>query len=210
MRWKFAQWIEIRWWKKYLSDKEVDSYLQWKRTYWTSFLSEIQLSVPIGSKILDAGCGPAGIFTILKDQEVDAIDPLLDQYEAQIDVFNPEVYPWVSFRCMELEALTDQECFDQVFCLNVINHVRRFDRSLDALTSALKSNGNMVLSIDCHRYALLKWVFRLIPGDILHPHQHALEDYENALIERGLTIDRRVRLKRGNLFDYYAVVATKN
>ena len=210
MRWKIAQWFEIRWWKRYLGTKDPEEYLAWKRAYWSSFLQDIELSAPNSLKILDAGCGPAGIFTILDENDVVAVDPLLNKYTKHLSVFDASKYPWVKFENRSLEDYSSPNTYDIVFCINVINHVKDLSAANDNLCNSLKNEGALILSIDCHNSRLMKWLFRLIPGDILHPHQHDLGDYEKMLSDRGLRIDRRVRLKTGNLFDYYALVATKN
>jgi 2-polyprenyl-6-hydroxyphenyl methylase/3-demethylubiquinone-9 3-methyltransferase len=38
LKWKIAQFFEIRWWRNYLSEKSKDEYLAWKRNYWQQFL----------------------------------------------------------------------------------------------------------------------------------------------------------------------------
>ena len=76
-RWKVAQKAEIGWWKRYLKKKPVGDYIEWKRKYWTEFLSSVSdvIDVDQDHEILDAGCGPAGIFIILEGNKVTAIDP---------------------------------------------------------------------------------------------------------------------------------------
>jgi hypothetical protein len=98
-RWKIAQAAEIRWWQSYLKNKPTTDYAVWKTKYWQDLLAEIGLATSIteGSKILDAGCGPAGIFMIFKNHAVDALDPLLDGYEAKLPHFKRENYPNVHF-----------------------------------------------------------------------------------------------------------------
>ena len=46
-------------------------------------------------------------------------------------------------------------------------------------------------------FQLLKYIFRLLPGDILHPHQFDLEEYKGMLKKAGFQIEK-VMLK--NLF----------
>ena len=84
LRWKIAQSAEIRWWQRYLKRKPAADYLQWKSAYWKTFLHQIGLKVKASENVLDAGCGPAGVFMVLKDQKVDAVDPLLDQYDKKL------------------------------------------------------------------------------------------------------------------------------
>ncbi len=97
LRWNIAQAAEIRWWQSYLRNKPVKEYLDWKTAYWRDFLDHLELNIEGSKSILDAGCGPAGRFTILKDHQVTAIDPLLEKYKS-LDHFDPSMYPWTTFR----------------------------------------------------------------------------------------------------------------
>ncbi|HVZ24602.1 MAG TPA: class I SAM-dependent methyltransferase [Sediminibacterium sp.] len=72
--------------------------------------------------VLDAGCGPAGIFIALKDQQVHAIDPIPDKYR-QLPHFQPAQYPWTRFEQMLMENLHVQDTYDRIYCLNDINQV---------------------------------------------------------------------------------------
>ena len=209
-KWKIAQHAELKWWKSYLRDKDPVEYLNWKTSYWRDFLKAIGVDIADGQAIIDAGCGPAGIFTILDQCEVDAVDPLLGAYEKWLKIFSPSQYPWVRFHEETLEAYVPNQVFDIAFCLNVINHVKDFDRSIDKLISMTREGGMMVMSIDAHNWQFFRLLFRLLPLDILHPHQYSLKEYENALAEKGLTIERSVKIKSGFLFDYYCLVASLN
>ena len=91
-RWQFAQMLEIRWWKNYLKKKEVGNYLEWKKNYWNNFL----LSIPVdllkpGQLVLDAGCGPAGIFIVLSQHQVIGVGPLTDQYRQHLPHFRHDL-----------------------------------------------------------------------------------------------------------------------
>ena len=209
MRWKIAQWFEQRWWKRYLADKNPQDYLDWKKSYWKSLIAKLDLEHPNAKTILDAGCGPAGIFIHLEGNQVTATDPLIDGYENHLHHFNKSNYPWADFYKQTLEEINFKESFDLVYCLNVINHVKDIDRSYDNLFSAIKPGRSLILSIDSHNYTLPKLLFRLLPLDILHPHQYKLKEYERHLTERGLKILRSIKIKSGFLFDYYAIVSEK-
>ena len=76
-RWKIAQFFEAWWWRNYLRGKSIPDYLEWKRQYWWAFLEKIELNVGPEANILDAGCGPAGIFILFPENKVTAVDPLL-------------------------------------------------------------------------------------------------------------------------------------
>ena len=209
LRWKIAQAAEIKWWRRYLGKKDKDEYLNWKRNYWHQFLERTGLEIKNGAQILDAGCGPAGIFTILSQYNVTAIDPLLDSYEQQLTHFEIAEYPWVDFIKSPLESFERANTFDIIFCLNAINHVADIDLAMDQLIKLLRPGGTLVLSIDAHNYWWLKSIFRLLPGDILHPHQYDLEDYKLMLEKRNCEINTSYLQKKEWIFNYYVLVATK-
>ncbi len=208
LQWRIAQWAEIHWWNGYLNDKPVDGYRKNKKAYWHRLLEDLDLSLPRHTRILDVGCGPAGIFTILEDNDVTALDPLIGAYALSLDHFNPRDYPWVTFKEATIEAFSDIP-YPLVFCLNAINHVHHWSLALDKLTALTKPGGTMILSSDIHKYPWLKKIFRLFPGDILHPHQHGLAEYVHALQSRGWRIIRKRTLKPGRIFDYWGVIAQK-
>ncbi len=207
IRWRLAQFWEIRWWRWYLQHKEKTIYLQKKATYWEKILAHCELKLTGSEAILDAGCGPAGIFMILAGDPLMAVDPLLKEYQDQLDHFDPASYPKVQFTTDSLEEFQPDQLFDIIFCCNVINHVADLTLSLDRICSWLKPGGILILSVDVHNYNALKQIFRWIPGDILHPHQHDLEDYQSMLRERGFSIEKTTQLKSGNIFDYYLIKA---
>ncbi len=223
-RWKIAQAAEIRWWQRYLKNKPTRDYAVWKTDYWQKLLVEIGLDAlntegetklktqnpKHKTQILDAGCGPAGIFMIFKNEKVDALDPLLDEYEATLPHFKKMLYPNVTFYSQPLENFKKQNAYDAVFCLNAINHVADLSRCFDILVAAAKKGGKLIVSIDAHNFPFLKHIFQALPGDILHPHQYDLAEYKAMLTERGCTIDNVILKKHEFIFNYYVLVATKN
>ena len=209
LRWKIAQSAEIRWWQRYLKRKPTADYLQWKSAYWKTFLQQIKVFLKADEKVLDAGCGPAGIFTILKSQQVDAVDPLLDQYDEKLDHFMKANYPKVSFFSESLEAFQSDHAYDKIFCLNAINHVADLNICLDNLVKLTRADGQLIVSIDAHNYQFFKHIFRLLPGDILHPHQYDLKEYQQMIVDRGMEVIYLVLYKKQYFFNYYVLVCSK-
>ena len=137
------------------------------------------------ARVLDAGCGPAGIFILLHDrQQVTALDPLLPRYE-RLPIFSQSDYPDVQFRQQSLENTSLAGAFDTIYCFNAINHVADWAASLDTLTRLSRPGTVLVLTSDVHRYAWLLPLFRALPGDALHPQQHLAHHYSDALTHRG-------------------------
>lgn len=213
MRWSIAQAAEIRWWQKYLKNKQPAVYLEWKKSYWRGFCADCGLDTSTFGACLDAGSSLAGIFTILTTQACVAIDPLMQEYARLLpDFFNPSWYPNTDFRAMRLEALAEHEVYDTVFCINVINHVQDIRLVINNLWASLKPNGRLVLSVDTHNWAFFRHLFRILPLDILHPHQYYLPEYVGMISEICQTSPDAVRvvhLKKAFFFDYYALIITK-
>jgi 2-polyprenyl-3-methyl-5-hydroxy-6-metoxy-1,4-benzoquinol methylase len=213
LRWKIAQAFEIRWWQRYLKNKPTTDYRAWKSSYWLTMLNNINLSDILKDpkhRILDAGCGPAGIFMLFKNHNaVDALDPLLVDYETKLSHFKQSLYPNVHFYTQTLETFNKKEEYDTIFCLNAINHVADLGKCFDVLVNATKSGGNLVVSIDAHNHDILKLFFQRMPGDILHPHQYNLKEYSEMLTNRGCIIENSLLYKKDFIFNYFILVARK-
>jgi 2-polyprenyl-6-hydroxyphenyl methylase/3-demethylubiquinone-9 3-methyltransferase len=210
LRWQIAQFCELLWWQHYLKKREQTTYLNWKKSYWRQFLADAGVIVPPGAYVLDAGCGPAGIFSVLPTQKVDAIDPLLDLYERNLPHFKRKDYPNVSFINNSLESYRSNTRYDLVFCLNAINHVAHLDICLQQLHHNTKPGGLLVLTTDAHRFKLLQLIFRWLPGDILHPQQWDMVAYQAQIQEVGYNIQAAATLKKGLIFNYVLILATKS
>jgi 2-polyprenyl-6-hydroxyphenyl methylase/3-demethylubiquinone-9 3-methyltransferase len=206
IRWKIAQYFEARWWRHYLKDKSLADYLDWKRNYWKDFLRKIEMEVPTDASILDAGCGPAGIFLVFPENQLMAIDPLLNKYRPIFPHFTDGSLRNARFVEAPLEQLEASQKFDLVFCLNAINHVADLELCLKNLRQATRPSGKLVLSVDAHNWLVFKRLFQFLPGDILHPHQLDLEDYRTRLTKNGFSIEAIKLLKREFFFGYWVLV----
>lgn len=209
-RWRIAQFFEALWWRKYLHGKSKSEYLDWKKEYWRRFLANLDLQLSSNERVLDAGCGPAGIFTIISNPSVDAVDPLLDNYQNSLVQFAPEDYPNVRFFAQKIEDFQSDYQYDTIFCLNALNHVESLPAALDRLASLSKPGARLILSIDAHRRPLLQPIFQWFPGDILHPHQYELATYETMTCKRGFSIQQKRMLKKDWIFAYWILVFRKN
>jgi 2-polyprenyl-6-hydroxyphenyl methylase/3-demethylubiquinone-9 3-methyltransferase len=210
LKWVVAQKLEYLWWIRYLKKKNPTEYLNKKIGYWKKMLGAIEDVVVIqpGAAVLDAGCGPAGIFIALNNNKVEAIDPLLDKYQ-NLPVFKPAHFGWTHFRNIPIEALDDKEKYDIVFCLNAINHVNDINICCKNLVDSLKPNGFLVMSTDAHRHPLLKKIFQLLPGDMLHPIQLDINEYADFLEKNQMKLVKKILYKRESIFDYYILIAQK-
>lgn len=203
-----AQFAELKWWRNYLRDKNIADYLAWKKKYWQDLLDQCGIEKDKELRVLDAGCGPSGMFMMFAENDCVAFDPLIQEYE-ELPHFSSKDYPHVNFVKAGLEDFQTQKKFDLIFCMNAINHVRDIDKSMKNLGEWASSGSELVLSIDAHNFAFFKFLFRLLPGDILHPHQYDLKEYCRMIKEAGFSIEKEICLKKEFFFDYYVVVARK-
>jgi 2-polyprenyl-6-hydroxyphenyl methylase/3-demethylubiquinone-9 3-methyltransferase len=209
MRHKLAQHLEYRWWKSYLGKQEEEEYKQWKLDYWERFIQHLPegLLQEKNQEIADLGCGPAGIFMVLSDQKVSAIDPLIKQY-SDLPNFKPESYPWVDFQAQGIEDFKGQ--FDGIFCLNAINHVADLDKALESVSNALKPGARLVLSSDVHKRRWTRNIFKACSWiDPLHPQQDDRQDYESQFARLGLKAEDTFAYGGNFLFEYRVWVLRK-
>lgn len=211
-RWKIAQWAERRWWKRYLKKKDVGQYLAWKRNYWSDFLHKINLHTLESSSetIIDFGCGPAGIFMNFTQAKVTAVDPLLDSYATDLPHFSPSQYPKINFVTASMESFAPTQVYDYLFCINAINHVNDLKKGFEKLGQCAHNTSTLVISIDAHNHNWLKKIFQTLPGDILHPHQYNLSEYQKQIQNSGWKIEQTVQMDSAFIFNYYVIVATRN
>ncbi len=211
LRWKIAQFFELKWWQYYLGKQSSYNYYKWKKNYWTSLLDRIKppLTINKSAKILDAGCGPAGIFTVFPHHSVTAIDPLLNNYQQKIAMFQPSHFPHTQFINTSIETLSLSKTFSHIFCMNALNHVNNISNALSRLIDHLQSPGYLIISIDCHNYNWVKLLFRMIPADILHPHQYSLYEYKSLFNTNNLKIKKLQCIRSHFLFNHYLFVLQK-
>jgi 2-polyprenyl-6-hydroxyphenyl methylase/3-demethylubiquinone-9 3-methyltransferase len=213
LRWKIAQWFELQWWKRYLSGKSKEEYVVWKTNYWLQLMRTLELekAIEAADSIIDFGCGPFGLPLANRHwkKQLTAVDPLLDEYAATIPFFDKQDYSGTHFISQSMEDFSSPKKFDLVFCMNAINHVHSMDKAFDVGVNSAKQTSKIVVSIDAHNYSFFKILFRLIPGDILHPHQYDLKEYSSFLESRNCAIKKAVCIKKEFFFNHYVLVAKK-
>jgi 2-polyprenyl-6-hydroxyphenyl methylase/3-demethylubiquinone-9 3-methyltransferase len=94
-----------------------------------------------------------------------------------------------------------------IFCINAINHVYDIEKGFDRLSELCSVNGTIILTVDAHNFAIFKYCARMIPIDILHPHQYDLKEYKSHLETRNFKIRHVQQLKKGFFFNHYLIVA---
>jgi len=211
LRWRIAQYFEVRWWKNYLGPKDWDVYLNWKKGYWQGILTTIQPLVSISAQttLADIGCGPAGVFIAFPKHKILALDPLLEQYETNIPAFKRASFPNVEFLAQPFETYKPENQQDVVFCMNAINHFQDIKGSFNRLQAMVAPHGYLVVTIDGHRFSFFRWLFSRVPLDILHPHQYYLAEYERMVSQTDFDLVLTHLQKKEPLFNHYLLVFKK-
>ena len=211
-RWRLAQFFERIWWRSYMKGKDTTDYLIIKKQYWQQQLSDCAdvFRVKDSDSIADIGCGPAGIYIVFPNNKIVAVDPLLDKYEADLSVFSRSSYPNVTFVQSPVERFIPPQQFDYVFCMNAINHVADIQKGFEILAGCCSDAGKMIVTIDAHNNSFMKAIFRIGPGDILHPHQYDLAEYSRFVEHAGFKVLKTICMEKGYIFSHYLLVAERS
>lgn len=209
-RWILAQFFEKWWWRQYLSKKDITTYRRDKIKYWHTFLNHIEVNQPENKKVLDAGCGPAGIFCALSETNtIIGVDPLIDQYQEH---FQTLVQPGSNVTLIKenLESYQSNEPFNYIFCLNAINHVQQYDLCLQRLFQNGNKETLYIFSSDVHHSYLLAGIMKWLSWlDVLHPIQMTKDEYEESFKANGFEVKQSKLCKAGLIFNYHAWVLTQ-
>lgn len=211
LRWKLAQTFEILWWKEHVRGKNKQAYLGDKKAYWHDLLAKCAhvLTVKDTDSIIDMGCGPSGIYIVYPDNPITAVDPLIDKYESEVPVFAKADYPNVTFVRSAIEEYVPNRTYDHIFCMNAINHVSDIQAGFEKLGQLAHKGSNIIVTIDAHNNSLMKAIFRIGPGDVLHPHQYDKKEYTDFVANLGCEILDTICLKKESVFSHYVIVARK-
>jgi 2-polyprenyl-6-hydroxyphenyl methylase/3-demethylubiquinone-9 3-methyltransferase len=133
---------------------------------------------------------------------------LLSEYEKQTNFFKRSDYPKVNFVQSTIEEFDSKGLkYDKVFCMNAINHVHNIEKGFQQLKNLCAENGYIIVTIDAHNFSFFKHLFRLIPGDILHPHQYNLREYQQFLSSGNWKIKSSALIKKEFFFNHYLLIA---
>jgi len=189
------------------------SILSSKKIYLRRILQMLGLDVDTlkGKTVLNVGCGPAGMFILLNESNVTALDPLLDKYDQTLASFNKSDYPHTRFISRLVEEYSPTQKYDFIFAINMLDHVNNLTQTAMVLHSALKAeDGQLIVLVDSHRSRLLKLLMKIIPVNPLHPNSLSLEDYLKIFQNHNLTCTRQLIFAKKLFFDYQLLVFRKD
>jgi len=167
---KQAQEYEIKYTFKY---KWMDEWKKLYREHLRDFF-KINGSFP-DSVVVDIGCGPVGIISVVEAREKVGIDPLMDEYKKIFDM-EPDV-KYINAKGEEIPFPDNYA--DVVFCVNVLNHVQDPDKVLSEIARILKPEGK--LYFDVHDNAL----------SVGHPHLFTRESVYS-LLSKHFQIEKNI------------------
>ena len=164
-----------------------------RRDFWNEYLDVIRRHRPFqpGDRVLDVGCGPAGIITAVEDFcERYGVDPLMDFFGGEY-----ELSPAIHYSQQQGETLDFEDGFFQaVACVNVLDHTRDWQAVLREIGRVLAPGGCFLLELDTFRgfeyfrKRFKRWT-RIVRGRIeKHPHTLRIRDVTRAARRAGFEI----------------------
>lgn len=162
-RWREAQEHELEFWRNWRAVpvyRDVDL-----GRYWSGERERLGLAPEHfrGLRVLDVGCGPAGLIHFLPEAALRIrIDPLLGEYADKLPLDEPGVS---AIATGERLPLPDQ-AVDAVVCFNALDHMRDPQAALRELARVVRRGGSMLLMV----HTFPRWALPLLAVDHLHPH----------------------------------------
>ncbi|MCP3953109.1 MAG: class I SAM-dependent methyltransferase, partial [Desulfobacterales bacterium] len=157
---ELASWIDTD-----IEYTDLQAGMARKRGELADFLGKIRSD----ERLLDVGCGPVSLLTVLPPAaEKVAVDSLIDAYAARY----PRS-PDVRYAKQVSEALEfPDNHFDRVCCLNALDHFRDPFASLAEMSRVLRRGGTLLLEYE-NTSPLVRWACRRgyrPPLNRFHPH----------------------------------------
>jgi SAM-dependent methyltransferase len=201
-RWQLAQNYEKNWW----SDRRNDISFTYLKHYAEELVLETKdyITITDTTRILEIGCGPAGILTFLPSRNRYAIDPLEDHFSS-IENFVSNRDKSIQYKKAMGEDLPYEDLFfDFIIMDNVLDHSESPEKVIEEMHRVLKQGG--IVYFRQNTYHLWgKFIRELLEKakiDKGHPHTF-LKSY----LERQLSGKEFVVLKRKSRGYYSAWIS---
>jgi 2-polyprenyl-3-methyl-5-hydroxy-6-metoxy-1,4-benzoquinol methylase len=150
--------------------KSTDEQLKNKRYHRGDlFLTKTMKHVPLGSQILDYGCGPGRISILLanKGYNVIGVDPVAKYIETSNNYKNNQNIKSAKFLNL-IDFHFANNCYDAIVCSSVIEFIEKPSELLMNFFNSLTINGTLIISFSnklsfFRKYAELKRNKKLFP-----------------------------------------------
>ena len=222
-RWRIAQSAEKYYWKKArdrYAGVPASTWLPLAKvaTMWNNTLDlGFSLNHFVDKTVVEIGCGPAGISTVLRAKLKVGLDPLVRDYQKDFNI-NTEECEYVL--AMGENIPIRDGSIDVVFCVNVLDHVMDPNWVLSEADRVLDRNGILILGATIHSEVSVeasalvsnwsepfKKIYRGLNEfgrrRVAHPHRFRDEDLFKTIKGHGYEIERCMMksVLRGDRFE---------
>ena len=144
-------------------------------------------------RILDAGSG-SGVLTFaiarkFKQAKVTGFDLNQEEIDISKKIAEKNGYDNINFKNIDVETMDNDNCFDLIICVDILEHIQNDISALNKLYAALAENGILVLHVPAlyRRYPVFKKHLNFdVPSHVRHGYE--IDAIETKLIKTGFVI----------------------
>jgi SAM-dependent methyltransferase len=166
--WERIQKIE----RSYHEQKDPAVIRNFSMQYWRRLLGVLPpelLSIEADTRVLDVGCGGAGILLAVEQGERTGVDPLMGYYLEKFPFLAEQPVRWLEGTAERLEA---EESFEVVFSINALDHVYDPAVAASQMQALLAHGGRLVLVVNVHLTRWSRSYFSRFYRYVDPPHPH--------------------------------------
>ena len=169
----FREWERIqRIERAYQERKDPSTILAVNCLYWRRVLKSLpegEFEIGPESRVLDAGCGGAGILLALEEGIRSGFDPLMGFYLERFPHLAEAPVRWIE---ADAEGFYAEEPFDFIFCINTLDHTRDPRRAAQNLEHLLAPSGKLVCVLNVHLTRFWRAYYERFYRFVDPPHPH--------------------------------------
>lgn len=143
--------------------------------------------VDIEKKVLDIGCGTCGLTLAMlkRDLDVTSIDTSIDMIEMAKRFVKSKGFNTDKILNKDISSFLEdnKEKFDQIVCLDVIEHIEDDEKALYEINLLLKPNGRLILTVPAIQY-----LYGEKDKEIGHYRRYERKDLVVKLKKAGFTV----------------------
>ena len=179
--------------KKEFYEKRAERYIDFDKQGYLRYLRALVLvKIKSGARVLDVGCKHAYLRDILNERELDCDYYGVDISEKVINSIKDEKGNFQV--CDVMRGLPfEEEQFDYIFCLELLEHVENPTFLLKELHRTLAKKGTLLLSVPnpYNWIAILANIMKQ-PGSEGHIHSFSFRDLQTLLKFTGFSIEGKI------------------
>ncbi len=196
--WQVAQAAELDCWVQNKQKISSSHYLESKKQMWQNILASLSPRLsPADLKnksVLEFGCGPAGMFTLIdKNPSYTCLDPLMNKYLRYFDFIHSSN---VKFVGKKLEDFNADSKFDIILGFNALDHVDSIKQALNKLYHLAGLKTLLVISVHTHASSLWQKILSFAYPILDRPHKHQYTDrqYQTMFESQGFRLINKICL----------------